>query len=186
MVQLAVVHAQFEILHPFLDGNGRLGRILIPLFLFEKKILHRPMFYLSAWLEARRDAYIDKLRQLGPQSEAWNEWIEFFLKGLEEQARINSEKAQAILMLYSEQKTKVLALTHSQFAVPLLDQIFERPIFKSSHLKFGERQPSRPAIAKLLRSLRDGGVISVLAEGKGSRATIYIFSDLINLCEPNS
>jgi Fic family protein len=183
LVQLAVVHAQFEILHPFLDGNGRLGRILIPLFLHEKKILHRPMFYLSAWLEGRRDAYIDHLRPLGAKPGAWNQWIAFFLTGLEEQARINSDKARAILALYERLKTRVLSLTHSQYAVPLLDQMFKRPVFESSHLKFGLYPPTRAAIANLLRALREGKVVKVLHEGSGRRATIYAFADLINLCE---
>jgi len=183
LVQLAIVHAQFEILHPFLDGNGRLGRILIPLFLYEKKILHRPMFYLSAWLEARRDAYIDHLRPLGVEPGAWNRWISFFLTGLEEQARINSEKARAILDLYDRVKTRVLSLTHSQYAVPLLDQMFERPVFEAGHLKFGDSPPTRAAITNLLRSLREGKVVKVLREGSGRRPTVYAFADLINLCE---
>ena len=183
LVQLAVVHAQFEILHPFLDGNGRLGRILIPLFLFEKQILHRPMFYLSGWLEARRDAYIDHLRPLGVRPGAWNRWIAFFLTGLEEQARANAEKARAILHLYQRMKERVLELTRSQYGVPLLDQMFERPVFESGHLRFGKRPPTRAAIANLLRALREAKVIMVLRAGSGRRAAIYAFADLINLCE---
>jgi Fic family protein len=183
LVQLAIVHAQFEILHPFLDGNGRLGRILIPLFLHEKKILHRPMFYLSSWLEARRDAYIDHLRPLGVKPGAWNRWIEFFLTGLEEQARSNTDKARAMLELYERMKARVLSLTHSQYAVPLLDRMFERPVFLASHLKFGDQQPTRAAVANLLRALREGEVVKVLSAGRGRRAGVYAFAELINLCE---
>lgn len=73
IVQLAVVHAQFEIIHPFLDGNGRLGRMLIPLFLFEKKILSRPLFYLSAYFESHRDVYVERLRMIGQSSGGWND-----------------------------------------------------------------------------------------------------------------
>ena len=86
LVQLAVVHAQFEIVHPFLDGNGRIGRILIPLFLYEKRLLNRPMFYLSAYLEEHRDEYLDLLRALGQKPDSWNNWIAFFLRALDEQA----------------------------------------------------------------------------------------------------
>ena len=82
IVQLAVVHAQFEIIHPFLDGNGRVGRMLIPLFLYEKTILSRPLFYLSAYLEANRDIYVERLRMLGKKPDAWNDWIAFFLQPL--------------------------------------------------------------------------------------------------------
>lgn len=73
LIQLAVVHAQFETLHPFLDGNGRLGRILIPLFLYEKQMLSRPMFYLSEYIERHRETYIEKLRMLGKTPTAWND-----------------------------------------------------------------------------------------------------------------
>jgi Fic family protein len=183
LVQLAIIHAQFEIIHPFLDGNGRLGRILVPLFLYEKKILHRPMFYLSAWLEARRDAYIGHLRPLGRTPGSWTNWITFFLTGLEEQARINSEKACKILELYERLKARVLELTHSQYAVPLLDQLFERPAFTSSQLKFPHQPLTRGAISTLLRTLRDSGVLKVTREGSGRRPAVYAFAELINLCE---
>ena len=186
LVQLAIVHAQFEIIHPFLDGNGRIGRILIPLFLYEKGLLSRPMFYLSAYLEEHRDEYIERLRSLGRGLDAWSQWIAFFLRALDEQSRANADKARAVIDLYARLKDRVIALTHSQFAVPLLDQIFERPLFQSSHLRFaGDRQPSRQAIAHLLRVLRDNGILKVVREGRGRRAQVLAFAELINLCEGN-
>jgi Fic family protein len=183
LVQLAVVHAQFEIIHPFLDGNGRLGRILIPLFLFERQLLHRPMFYLSSWIEENRDEYINLLRNLGRPGEAWAGWIAFFLRGVDEQALQNARKAQAIIALYERLKERVIDLTHSQYAVPLLDQIFKRPIFRTSHINLGVRKPSRPALANLLRVLREEKILKVIREGAGRRPTTYAFAELINLCE---
>lgn len=184
LVQLAIVHAQFEIIHPFLDGNGRIGRILVPLFLYEKGLLSRPMFYLSAYLEEYRDEYIARLRALGQKEGAWNAWIEFFLTALDEQARENASRAHAIMELYSKLKAKVIELTHSQFAVPLLDQIFERPIFQSTHLRFpAAPKPSRQAVANLLRTLREAGILEVVREGRGRRAQILVLAELINLCE---
>lgn len=184
LVQLAIVHAQFEIIHPFIDGNGRIGRILIPLFLYEKNLLSRPMFYLSAYLEEHRDEYIARLRALGQKDSAWNEWIEFFLTALDEQARENASKARAIMELYAELKAKVIELTHSQFAVPLLDQIFERPLFQSSHLRFlADPKPSRQAVANLLRALREAGILKVVREGSGRRAQVLALAELLNLCE---
>jgi Fic family protein len=100
LVQLALVHAQFEIIHPFNDGNGRLGRIVIPLFLFEKELLRRPMFYLSSYLDEKRDVYIDHLRALDGSIDSWQRWVVFFLEAVVEQARINSEKAKNIMLLY--------------------------------------------------------------------------------------
>ncbi len=183
LVQLAIVHAQFEIIHPFLDGNGRLGRIVIPLFLYEKKLLSRPMFYLSGWLEQRREDYASNLRDLGRTDGAWNCWIEFFLTGVEEQARQNADTARAVMDLYENLKTQMIDLTHSQFAVPMLDQIFERPVFQSTHFKFGSAAPSRPAIAGLLRTLRDAKILKTIREGSGRRATVYALPALVNLCE---
>ena len=184
LVQLAVVHAQFEIIHPFIDGNGRLGRILIPLFLHEKKLLSRPMFYLSAYIEDHRDAYVQRLRALGNEPHAWNGWVEFFLQALEAQARANAAKARAIMDLYETMKNEVITLTHSQYAVPLLDQIFQRPVFRSSDISFkDDHAPSRQAISQLLRTLRTHGIVKVLREGSGRRPQVLVFSDLINLCE---
>ena len=79
LIQTGILHAQFELLHPFKDGNGRLGRIIIPLFLFQKQTLSRPMFYLSAYLEANRDEYYAKLQNISKFND-WNGWLEFFLK----------------------------------------------------------------------------------------------------------
>ena len=183
LVQLAIVHAQFEIIHPFDDGNGRMGRILVPIFLFEKQLLQRPMFYLSAWLDAHRDEYVAGLRALGPDADAWTRWCAFFLRGIEEQSAVNEAKARAILELYSRLKSRVLELTHSQFAVPLLDQMFQRPIFQSQHLKFRPQEPSRPAVANLLRKLRDDGILKPLRESAGRRGAVYVFPELLNLCE---
>ena len=174
--------AQFEILHPFKDGNGRLGRMIIPLFLFEKKILSRPSFYLSAYLEAHCDNYIVRLRELG-QPGSWTRWCEFFLEGVAVQAEASTAKARSIQDLYERLKKQVIDLTHSQFAVPLLDFLFERPIFRSNELKVLNQMPSTPMISHLLRKLKMGGILSTLSEGGGRRASVFVLSELINLCE---
>jgi Fic family protein len=184
LVQLAILHAQFEIIHPFLDGNGRIGRLLIPLFLYDKKLLSRPMFYLSAYLEEHRDQYIDRLRVLGQAPDGWNRWIAFFLTALDEQAGQNAATARAIMNLYEQLKAKVIELTHSQYAVPLLDQIFERPIFQSGHLLFPtDPKPSRQAVAHLLRTLREGQILTIVRKGSGRRGQVLALAELVNLCE---
>jgi len=182
LAQLAIIHAQFEIIHPFLDGNGRIGRLLIPLFLHEKKVLSRPMFYLSEYLEANRDEYVNRLRALG-QPGSWDDWIAFFLMALESQAELNSSKARAILDLYEKLKIQVIDATHSQFAVPLLDFLFERPIFNMRVLTADKRSPSAPMVATLIKKLREKGILTVLREGSGRRAAVLALPSLINLCE---
>jgi Fic family protein len=183
LVQLAIVHAQFEIIHPFSDGNGRLGRLLIPLFLYEKKLLPRPMFFLSESLEAHRKSYEVGLRDLGKDEDAWNRWVEFFLLLLGNQALKNTLKALSIQQLYDELKNKVIALTRSQFAIPLLDQIFFRPVFSAADLAFARPCPSRPALNNLVRKLSTGGVIKQLREASGQRGAMYVQAELVNLCE---
>jgi Fic family protein len=183
LVQLAVVHGQFEVLHPFLDGNGRLGRLIVPVFLFEKHILSRPMFYLSAYLEAHRDEYVQALRGIGRREHAWNDWVAFFLNALFEQAHENTRKARQILDLYERLKPRVLSLTHSQFSVPLLDYAFQHPVFQASVLDSQPHMPSRQQIATLLGRLRDAGILKVVRQGSGRRPQVLALAELVNLCE---
>jgi Fic family protein len=182
IVQLAVVHAQFEILHPFRDGNGRLGRILIPLFLYERKILSRPVFYLSAYLERHREKYVQGLRKLTDPKQ-WPGWLEFFLEAVEQQAAANSAQATKIQNRYEELKAEVLGITHSQFAIPLLDQFFKSPILKTTDLFNTKGMPSRPMLHNLLAQLKGRGILKTVREGSGRRAEIICLPSLINICE---
>jgi Fic family protein len=101
LVTIALAHYQFEAIHPFLDGNGRVGRLLITLFLIERKILPSPLLYLSAFFEAARREYYDGLRGVSKRG-AWNDWLEYFLQGvarmsedaLSRAARINSKMVE--------------------------------------------------------------------------------------------
>jgi Fic family protein len=183
LVQLAIIHAQFEILHPFLDGNGRLGRILVPIFLYEKRLLSQPVFYLSEYLEKNRERYVEQLRMLGNAEGAWNQWIQFFLSGLIEQAQANVSKARMIHELYEELKRQILNLTHSQYGVPLLDNMFRQPVFRSSHVANNPNMPSRPMVWNMLGKLKRAGILKTLEEGRGPRAEILALSRLVNLCE---
>lgn len=183
VVQLAVLHAQFEILHPFLDGNGRLGRLLIPVFLYERGVLTRPAFYLSAWLETHREEYYRHLRALGREPQAWNAWCVFFLKGVIEQAEENGRRARQALELYNTLKQRIIARTNSQFAVPLLDFMFARPVFRSTDIMWQGPFPSRPTLAELVRALRESGDLLLLVPGSGQRPAVYALAELVNLAE---
>ena len=131
LLQTAVIHAQFELIHPFKDGNGRIGRILIPLFLFYKKKLSQPMFYLSEYLESHRDEYYQRLRNISEEQD-WNGWIAFFLQAITHQAKENGMRVHAIMGLHENMKNKIHEITHSQYSLYLLDAIFYQPIFKTS------------------------------------------------------
>lgn len=181
LVQLAIVHAEFEALHPFLDGNGRLGRMLIPLFLFSRKLLTAPTFYLSAYLEARRDEYYERLLAVSRDGD-WTGWCVFFLGALTAQAKVNTRKAQEILSLYEAKKSWITDRTHSQHAIRALDFIFDRPIFRSSDFVAGSGAP-QPTAKRILRVLREEKLLRVVREAGGRRSAILAFSELLNIAE---
>lgn len=182
IVQLAIIHAQFEIIHPFRDGNGSIGRLLIPLFLYSKKILSRPMFYISEYLEAHRQLYYDKLLFISKGND-WQGWIEFFIKASIEQAQINYEKAKNIVNLYETLKPKFIESTHSQFAVPLLDAFFRKPILDSTTALKIAQIPNRVTGNTLLRKLEIKKHIRLVKSGRGRSPNIYFLPDLINIIE---
>ena len=182
LVQLGIIHAQFELIHPFVDGNGRLGRMLVPLFLREKNLLAWPTFYISSSLESRRTEYYDSLRGLDGAS-SWNDWIWFFLNVLTEQARMNTSRAKDILKLHDRLAEQLVTLTRSKHASALLDRIFRQPIFEPSGLLGDAALPTKPAVMTLLRKMREAGILRVLRESSGRRPQILALSELVNLCE---
>lgn len=183
LVQLALLHAQFEFLHPFLDGNGRIGRILIPLFLYDKKILSSPSFYLSEYLEEHREEYLARLGELGRDRDAWNQWCAFFVKAVAVQADRNVERVTSVLRLYEELKARLLPMT--KYGVTLLDAMFEQPVFKASTLMRKEGMPQRPQLARLLNKMVDERILKIAAQGSGRRGAVYALHELVRLCESN-
>jgi len=181
LVQLALLHAEFEALHPFLDGNGRLGRMLVPLFLWQTNLIQRPMFYVSAFLEANRDQYYERLLAVSRDGD-WTGWCIFFLQALKAQAEENQQKAGEILALYERMKREVADLTRSHYAIHALDWIFERPIFKSSDFVASAGIPE-PTAKRIVPALRDAGVLRVLMQASGRRAATLCFPALLNIAE---
>lgn len=179
LVQLAIVHAQFEIIHPFVDGNGRLGRILIPLFLFEKEILNSPMFYISEYLEAHRDEYYSKLNDI-TRGGKWDEWIDFFLRAVVEQAKENSKKAKAILNLYNFKKERLAEITHSQYVIKVLDTLFEEPVFSTTRFIKTSKIP-KPSAMRLLKKLKKEKIIITIRPGGGRRPELLVFKRLMDI-----
>jgi len=123
LVQVALMHEQFEAIHPFLDGNGRLGRLLIPLFLIERGRLSHPVLYLSAYFEARRHEYYEALQRVRTEGD-WGGWLRFFLAGVEETAREAVSQAGRIMDLHESLRRR---LRQKPNAVALLDELFANP-----------------------------------------------------------
>lgn len=181
LVQLAVAKAQFELIHPFLDGNGRIGRMLVPLFLFEKGILSGPVFYVSTYFEEHREVYYARLQAISKEDD-WNGWIQFFLTAIVEQAQVNTGKTGAILALYQRMKAEVPEATRSQYAIQAIDALFDRPIFTSTDFIARSKIPKDSA-HRILRALKDNGFVKDLRPQRGRRAAVLIFPDLIEITE---
>ena len=183
LVQLALIHAQFELLHPFLDGNGRIGRIFIPLFLYDKKILSSPSFYLSEYLEEHREEYVERLSDLSRGGKAWDRWCLFFVRAVTVQADSNVARVEAILALYERYKKKIAAITSSRHAPVLLDAMFAQPIFNASTLLKVPGMPQRPQMMKLLEKMVGARILKVLVAGSGRKAAVYSLHELVRTCE---
>ena len=182
LVQLAIIHAQFEIIHPFLDGNGRLGRMLIPLYLYQRKVLKEPAFYLSEYLDKHDEEYRDRLLAVTAEGD-WHGWISFFLRAVHVQAKENTEKVRSILNLYERMKTDFFQVTRSKFALPALDTLFASPLINSTDFHRYTGIQNRMTSNKLLTTLKNQGLILTLKEGRGSKPSVYAVPELINIIE---
>ncbi len=126
LVELALIHYQFETIHPFLDGNGRMGRLLLTLLLCERNCLDSPLLYLSSYLEQQKKTYVDHLLAVS-QSGDWFPWINFFLRGVAIQSRMAVEKAGELLSLWKNYRELIQTKYNSSNMLKLVDNLFDRP-----------------------------------------------------------
>jgi Fic family protein len=181
LVQTAILHAQFEIIHPFMDGNGRTGRILVPLYLWHKKRITSPMFYISKYLDENRDDYVGNLL-LVSQDNDWQRWINFFLDAIDIQAKLNAEKAQQVLQLYAQMKELVATVTNSPYGIKVLDTLFSMPIFRRTD--FGKMAELNPQTThRIITRFKQEGILITIRKPSGRSPEILLFEllyDLIN------
>lgn len=182
LIQTAIVHAQFELIHPFKDGNGRIGRLLIPLFLYHKSRLSSPNFYLSGYLDSNKDEYYARLKALSSDNREWTSWVEFFLVGIISQATDNISKVSEINDLYDEMKQFVVDKTHSQFSPYIVDAIFNKPIFTSTDfIKYTGM--AKQTAYKCLSQLEGDDALKKIRKGTGQRPSVFYFRRLIDIIE---
>jgi Fic family protein len=127
LVRLALIHYQFEAIHPFLDGNGRIGRLLIMLLLVTWDLLPLPLLYLSAFFEQHRREYYDLLRSVSEKG-AWQEWVAFFLRGVAEQARDAGARAKRLQDLQREWRERLVRVRGTALLLRLIDSLFISPV----------------------------------------------------------
>jgi Fic family protein len=138
LIQCGLAHAQFETIHPFLDGNGRVGRLLITFLLCERQTLHRPLLYLSHYLKLHRTEYYDRLMAIRNRGD-WEGWLKFFLRGVEEVSTQAIARSRQIFALREEHRSAINNELGSGAGLRLLDYLYEQPIISvrmvERHLK---------------------------------------------------
>jgi Fic family protein len=177
--KVAIAHVEFEALHPFNDGNGRIGRLLITLLLWKYGLIHKPHFYVSAYFEANKDRYIALMRAVSREDD-WTSWIAFFLDAIASQAAANLNTATRITALYDEMKEPFREMSGSKWHIAAQDTIFENPIFKNSQLIKRSGMPKHVAI-RITRLLHEGGLLRELRPASGRRGAMFMFEPLMDI-----
>jgi Fic family protein len=177
LVLCALIHYQFEAIHPFCDGNGRVGRLLITFFLCERGYLSQPLLYLSGFFEKFRDEYYSRLLKVS-QTGDWRGWIEFFLRGIVEQAKDALADSKKILSLYEEYQSVDRAKKMPKCTHQLIDEVFLNPYVSISTLSDKLNLPYASVKAGVM-ALVDAGILHEITGGK--RNKLFIASKLMNL-----
>ncbi len=178
LLKIALIHYQFETIHPFLDGNGRVGRLLITLYLVEKRILKKPILYLSDFFERNRTLYYDNLMRVREKNDI-EQWFKFFLVGVIETAKSSITTFDRILKLKEETEIKLKQLgSRSNNAQTIVNQLFQKPLLDVQRAK-NLTGLSLPSVYKLIDEMERLNIIQEITGGK--RGKLYLFRDYTNL-----
>lgn len=195
LIKIALIHSQFETIHPFLDGNGRIGRILIPLYLFEKKVLSNASFFVSESLEKdkfkyyqllnntrvvitdKEDDEVQHLKDMNKAKENFTDWVEFFIDACIKQSNKVIDKIDEIDSLYEDVISKSKQLVRSPGILNVIDLIFEYPIFTTNKIR-GEIEIAPATLNGYLNKLVEAKII--YSDGR-SRNRKYFFYDLLDI-----
>lgn len=165
LIRCALLHYQFETIHPFLDGNGRLGRLFIVLYLVQQKRLPAPLLYLSNYFEARKDYYYDCLQYVRERGEV-DTWLNFFLRGVAVQAVDAVYRAELLADLREDYRKRLVG--NRSRAAEVVDLLFANPIITVRHVQ-EHLAISQPGAMNQLRTLRDVGILRQVGSTTGTR-----------------
>jgi len=180
LVQIGIAHYQFEAIHPFEDGNGRIGRLLISLLLYQKKLLSYPFIYLSEFFEEHRREYYDLLLGVS-EKEDWESWLKFFLRGIDVQAQKAQETSKKILDLHSSLNLRVVEF-NSKYAHQFLDELFSNPYFSSHSMRNHTGIKNVQTVFTLISKFLNAGIVTDMTPNK-KRNKFYRFDALLELLD---
>jgi Fic family protein len=178
LVKTALIHVQFETIHPFLDGNGRLGRLLITLLLCAEDILQEPLLYLSLYFKQHREVYYDLLQSVRTEGD-WESWVHFFLTGVYETANQAVKTSRSILELFQEDQRRIetsgrsLATTLRVFKL-----VQSRPLIGIAHVS-QETAISVPSVTAALNRLQELGIVREITSKR--RDKLYSYEKCVNI-----
>jgi Fic family protein len=180
LVRCALLHYQFETIHPFLDGNGRLGRLFIVLYLTDMERLPAPLLYLSSYFDRRKSDYYDRLQYVRERGQI-TEWLQFFLDGVAVQAVDAVERAEQLSDLREDYRSRLQGGGRAHLVVDLL---FSNPILTVRHV-MNSLEVSQPGAANLLRKLAAQGIVQEVGTGPGVRHR-WVCHDVLKVLDPES
>ena len=179
LVFLALVHYQFETIHPFPDGNGRVGRILIPLLLHSKKLLPQPLLYMSPYFEANKNEYIERMFNVSLTGD-WHGWIDFFLRGVIESSKSAISTIQNLMNMHAQYIARIHRVRASAKLIQLVDLLFDSPVVSIPRVQALLGVTYRAAKLNTERLVREG----ILSEIPGTRRPkFYIAREVLNIID---
>lgn len=179
LLRTAIAHAEFEALHPFEDGNGRIGRMLIPLTLWEYGILTAPHFFVSDYFERNKDEYIGRLRDVS-SADKWSNWCRFFLSGLSSQAEKNIDTVSKIQAHYDMTKERFRETLRSQYFHAAVDYVFNYPVFWNNHFVENAQGP-KSTLQNFTPRLVNDGLLDVIVPPSGRAPGLYAYTSLLKI-----
>ena len=177
LIRIGVAHYQFEAIHPFMDGNGRIGRLIIPLFLCQEGVLQTPVLFISHYFEEHKVEY-QRLLHGVDTNQSWVPWLKFFLTAVESHAKKTTIMAKEIHGLYERLKGGVVGKIRSQHAMSILDVIFKQPVVSASNVREVIKAKSKGTTYNLINKFVNAGV---LTEHKIGRESVYVFNELLDI-----
>ena len=178
LIRAGLLHVQFETIHPFSDGNGRVGRLLITLDLCDKKVLHQPLLYLSLYFKQHRSDYYRLLQEVRDRG-AWEPWLEFFLDGITYTANEAFESAQKISNLLEHDRTKVSASSHSPGSALQVFELLRRTPFVTVQSATERTKLSAPTTNSAIEQLRKLGILREITGKRRDR--VYAYDDYLDI-----